>query len=183
MNSHKATPTRIVYLGNIWEYPKALAGIPGVRLVGLIYEGEGEAEPALRVGRQAGAEIYRVAGDADVAEALWQIAEQGPIDLGIITNFGIILSGASLKMARSGFVNFHPGLLPGQAGREPVRRVWEQGGGASGLTVHRATERVDDGPKLFTAPYTINPDVSLDDNIRAIFKLGLPLLERVIFPQ
>ncbi len=175
--------TSVVYLGNIWEYPKALAALPGVRLAGLLYEGEGEAEAALRVGRLARAEIYRVAGDSDVAEALWQIAEQGPIDLGIIANFGVILSGASLKMARSGFVNFHPGLLPGQAGREPVRRVWEQGGGASGLTLHRATERVDDGPKLFTAPYVVDSGISLDDNVRAIFKLGLPLLERVIFPQ
>ena len=169
----------VVYLGNIWEYPRVIARLPGVRLGAVIYE-EGEdadADAALRVARESGANVGRVRTDADIREFFRSV---GPFDIGVIANFGIILSAGSLAAAGERFINFHPGLLPSQPGRSPVRRVWERGGGASGLTVHIATTQVDSGPILHTVPYSISPDQPLDQNILKIYRLGLPLLPNLL---
>lgn len=107
----------------------------------------------------------------------------GPIDLGIMANFGIILSQETLSAPKSGIVNFHPGLLPEQAGRTPVARLLKAGGGTSGLTIHRVTAQVDAGPVLFVEPGRVDPALSLEANVLALFRLGLPRLADVIFPR
>lgn len=174
---------RIVYLGNVWEYPRALAAIPGVRLTALLYEGEGDAEAALRTAKRVGVRSFRVRTDNDVRLALAEAAVEAeePIDLGIIANFGIILTAATLAAVKEGFVNFHPGLLPGQAGRAPVSQVWSQGGGPSGLTIHAVTPEPDAGPILGCVPFQIDPVKTLDSNIHAIYQIGLPFLSRTLF--
>lgn len=166
-----------VFLGNIWDYPLALQAIPGCRVTAILYEDEIDAQGALRVSRRLGIDAYRVRSDEEVRQSLCRIPDA---DLGIIANFGTILSERTLQRARRGFVNFHPGLLPDQRGREPVRKVWERGGGGCGLTVHRVTAQVDAGPALWTLPYQVRSSAPLDDEIRAIFRAGLPFLSRVI---
>lgn len=179
----------IVYLGNIWEYPAALARLPDVRVVGILYEDEADNQAALRVARSVGAVAARVTDPGDTVAALKEIGgvairEDGTsaLTLGVIANFGIILPPEALEAPvapERGYINFHPGLLPDQAGREPVRRLWETEKFGSGLTIHRVVERVDAGPVLFTAPFTLDRSLSLEQNTRAIFLLGLPYLHRI----
>lgn len=172
---------RAIYLGNIFEYAAAIARIPGVSLAAVLFEGEEEIQRASTVAKKAGARAIRVRTDDDAREAIGELAGSSGIDLGIIANFGIILSDRTLATVRHGFLNFHPGLLPQQAGREPVTRLWKQGGGPSALTVHRVTAVPDAGSVLWTVPTRVDTDRSIDQNLRSIFGLGLPYLPQAIF--
>jgi methionyl-tRNA formyltransferase len=168
---------RILYLGNVWEYPLALAEMPGIEVAGLLYEGQEDAEEALRVARKTGAQTYRVGNDGDVQQALEVL---GRVDLGIIANFGIILSARTLELAARGFINCHPGLLPDQKGREPVTRIWTNGGGAAGMTIHVAEAVVDSGAILATVPYQIDSQQPLDKILREIYRAGLAILKESV---
>lgn len=99
-----------------------------------------------------------------------------------MANFGIILSAEALSLPKDGIVNFHPGILPDQAGRTPVVRLWNAGGGASGLTIHRAIARPDAGPVLKTLPAHVDKRLTLEENILALYRLGLSRLPDVLFP-
>jgi len=167
----------LIYLGNIWDYPSALKRLPGCRVRALLYEEEGDADGALRAAKAHGAPVFRVRTDAEVRMVLEELPG---IDLAVMANFGVLLKAPTLALPVSGFVNFHPGLLPEQAGRAPVSRVWAAGGGPSALTVHRVTPEVDQGPVLWTFPYEIDPRISLDQNLHLIYRLGTPIFPSLL---
>ncbi len=167
----------LIYLGNVWEYPSALKRLPGARLTALLYEDEGDSEAALRVSSVHGARSFRVRTDEEVREALNGLPRA---DLAVMANFGILLTAATLALPRSGFVNFHPGRLPEQAGRAPISTLWASGGGPSALTVHRVTPEVDAGPVLQTFPYAVDARISLDQNLYHIYRLGIAFFPQLI---
>lgn len=165
----------LVYLGNVWEYPAALKQLPGTRLSAILYEDEGDSEAALRSSGVHGTRLFRVRSDEEVREALRALPR---VDLALMANFGILLTAATLAIPRSGFINFHLGRLPEQAGRTPLSRLWTSGGGPSALTVHRVTPEVDAGPVLRIFPCSVDPRISLDQNLHRVYRLGI-----AFFPQ
>jgi methionyl-tRNA formyltransferase len=167
----------VAYLGNIWEYPKALAAMPGVRLAGLVYEDEQDIDAALGYARAFGAKAFRVSSDADARLAFESL---GPIDLVLMANFGILLSETSLGIPSAGVINFHPGTLPDQAGRAPISKLWSKGGGLSALTIHRAVPKADAGPILATYPYQVDAKLSLDQNLSQVYRLGISFFPQLI---
>lgn len=166
---------RIVYLGNVWAYPKALADLPGAELAAIIYEDPEDVDDAVRTGKGLGVRTYRAGSDPDVGEALREV---GPVDLAVMANFGTLLSEASLAGPKGGVINFHPGSLPEQAGRSPVSKLWANGGGSCALTVHRAVLRPDAGPVLAVYSSHVDPKSSLSQNLARIYRLGISF-----FPQ
>src|SRR5687768_5498362 len=105
---------RVVYLGDLEGIVKTLQSLPGIELVGWIFE-RGDAAP---VPTAKHLPMFAVFNAAQVQDALEELS---PLDLGIVSNFGIILSSNNLDAPRLGFVNAHLGLLPENPGREPVR--------------------------------------------------------------
>jgi methionyl-tRNA formyltransferase len=129
--------TRVVYLGDLEEVAKALAALPSVELVAWIAEKEDE---------ECGAH-YKVSSVSELAEILGQC---GPLDLGIVANFGIIIPKKCLSVPKEGFINAHMGLLPKYPGRLPIQAALKAGETAVGVTLHRVIETVDEGPVLDT---------------------------------
>lgn len=87
--------------------------------------------------------VFDVADAEDLQKALKLLA---PLDLGVICNFGVILSPKNLSVPKNGFVNIHLGLLPDNPGRRPVQKALERGDPITGVTMHWAVEKVDAGP-------------------------------------
>ena len=133
------TPARIVYLGDLDKVVDTLRALPGVELAGWIYE---RGEPVPLPEWKNHPDIIPVLNAVQVQDALEELA---PLDLGIVSNFGIILSKDNLSVPRLGFVNAHLGLLPENPGREPVAAVLKRGEKITGVTLHRMTEKVDAG--------------------------------------
>lgn len=133
-------PKRVVYLGDLEEVVRTLRSLPGIELAGWIYE---RGDPVPVPAWKNHPDIIPVLNAVQVQDALEELA---PLDLGIVSNFGIILSKDNLSVPRLGFVNAHLGLLPENPGREPVAAVLKRGEKITGVTLHRMTEKVDGGP-------------------------------------
>ncbi|HTL69742.1 MAG TPA: formyltransferase family protein [Candidatus Eisenbacteria bacterium] len=138
-----ARKQKVVYLGNLSPVALRLAASPGVELVACVFEAEDEVEEIME--RLRGCEFFFVRSDRDLGESLRRL---GPLDLGVIGNFGLILSKDTLAIPRVGFVNLHLGLLPAYPGRHPIRNALARGEPLVGVTLHRATTVPDAGPVL-----------------------------------
>jgi methionyl-tRNA formyltransferase len=140
-------------LGNLYKVAACLQRHPQVRLaVWLIESGDRSDTDIRRVGRICDIPVVPVRDSADVAAALSEVA---PVDAGVIANFGIILRADALSVPRGGFVNAHFGLLPENPGRNPVRRILDEGGAVTGVSLHRVIEKVDAGPILATRTVSV----------------------------
>ncbi len=156
----------VVYLGNLIPIAQGIRRIPGVQLVGCILEeGDDDAEELLAWSDSLGVPSYGVRSNPEIRSAFKRI---GPVDLGVITNFGIILSPPVLAIPKDGFVNAHFGILPENPGRHPITKVLEERASLTGVTLHRVTEKPDAGPILDKRMIAVglNPDrVDLFDRL------------------
>lgn len=78
-------------------------------------------------------------------------------DLFVVVAF-LILPATLLALPRKGSVNIHPSLLPQYRGAAPIERAILAGERASGLSIFWLEEKVDQGPILAQAAFTIGPE-------------------------
>lgn len=137
---------KVVYLGNLPSIVQALQSAPGIELVAWLVDREDAENPAWS-GSLAQLEtlpiIYPVASTKDIDQALALI---GTVDLGIIANFGVILTAPNLQHTKHGFINAHFGILPDYPGRTPVHDAIHKGERVVGVTLHQVILEVDAGP-------------------------------------
>ena len=70
----------------------------------------------------------------------------------------MILPPTLLALPRKGSVNIHPSLLPQYRGAAPIERAILAGERASGLSIFRLEEKVDQGPILAQTAFVIGPE-------------------------
>ncbi len=108
-----------------------------------------------------------------------RIGELKP-DLGIVANFGQILSPSVLRIPRCGFINYHPSLLPRHAGPHPFEAILADRVRVSGITWHQMTPEVDGGDILLQECFQVHPEDRIEDldykSIQAAKKKLGPLL-------
>ena len=108
-----------------------------------------------------------------------KIGELKP-DLGIVANFGQILSPSVLCIPRCGFINYHPSLLPRYAGPHPFEAILADRVQVSGITWHQMTPEVDGGDILVQECFQVHPEDRIEDldykSIQAAKKKLGPLL-------
>jgi methionyl-tRNA formyltransferase len=134
---------RLVYLGNLAPVAASLEKTSGWRLAGWLVE---EGDEIWSDGGSAPASAPLHVKDRDSIQHL--LESLAPLDLGVLTNFGVILSQENIATAANGFVNVHFGLLPGNPGRHPIKHSLDLGEEVTGLTLHRVTSEPDSGPVI-----------------------------------
>jgi len=95
-----------------------------------------------------------------------------------MAGFGTILSPEMFTAFPGRILNTHPALLPAFKGWHPVRDALAAGVPVTGMTVHLATESVDDGPILAQEKVPVVPgdtEASLHERIKSV--------ERRLYPQ
>lgn len=91
----------------------------------------------------AGIPCYLV-GDAS-GEAAWKLLKRHKADLYCVAFFNQLLRPNILALPRLGTINLHPSLLPLYRGPSPLFWVFRDAVRETGLTLHRVSEREDDG--------------------------------------
>ena len=136
---------KIVYLGNMTPLVEMLRNRPGVELAGWIAEKEDLGDPLFRYFFEKSGVPSHAVGDS---EALSRALKELSFDLGILGNFGLLLTAQDLKTAPKGFVNLHLGLLPEHPGRHPIQNAISAVDKSVGVTLHRAVVKADAGPVI-----------------------------------
>jgi methionyl-tRNA formyltransferase len=115
-----------------------------------------------------------VVGDINAREF---VASLGPGDAGIIAGFDQIFKSPAIA-AFSSFVNVHPSLLPYYRGPEPAYWCLANRETSTGFTIHRVTERIDDGPILYQQIVAVEPGDTPTSLSQRIANAALPAFVR-----
>ena len=84
-------------------------------------------------------------------ELLEALRSAGPIRLGVVVAYGMLLTRPMLDLAEMGFVNVHFSLLPRWRGAAPVAAAIRAGDSLTGVSLMSITEGLDSGPVLAAA--------------------------------
>ncbi len=100
----------------------------------------------------------------------------GPLDVGVVVAFGMLLPPEVLEIPQLGFVNVHFSLLPRWRGAAPVVRAIQAGDTTTGVTLLQLDEGLDTGPILATRPAAIETTESAGELAARLARLGAACL-------
>ncbi len=98
------------------------------------------------------------------------------LDAVVMASFDQIVGPRALGLARHGWLNVHPSLLPAYRGPEPVYWAVADGAAVTGISLHRAAPKVDAGPILAQARLEIRPTDTAGTLTRRLVEAGMDLL-------
>jgi len=98
------------------------------------------------------------------------------LDAVVMASFDQIVGPHALGLARHGWMNVHPSLLPAYRGPEPVYWAIADGAAETGISLHRAVPKVDAGPILAQARVPILPTDTAGTLTRRLVEAGVELL-------
>ena len=151
----------------LWEHP-------AVKFLAWIIEKEDLAQFPKHAHAEDLLHVHAIENDRDLQKVFSKLE---PVDLGVVSNFGIILSKTSIEKAAMGFVNTHFGLLPENPGRNPIQKVLTEQKQLTGATLHQVTPQVDSGPILGKPPESTGGQNHQADQCH---HHALPLFHRVL---
>ena len=94
--------------------------------------------------------------------------DQGTYDLCIVASYHKLINIKKSNFCNA--YNMHPSLLPKFKGRDPISEVIKKKENFSGVTVHKLTEKFDEGEIFFQEKFEIK-----NKNKKEIMKLMIPL--------
>ncbi len=100
------------------------------------------------------------------------------VDLVIMAGYMRLLGSQVLNAFPNRVFNIHPALLPSFPGASGIRDAWDYGVKVTGVTVHFANEKFDDGPIIAQEPVRIEPKDTLETLEEKIHEV-----EHRIYPQ
>jgi UDP-4-amino-4-deoxy-L-arabinose formyltransferase/UDP-glucuronic acid dehydrogenase (UDP-4-keto-hexauronic acid decarboxylating) len=145
-------------------FSDSAAGAPGASVADVAVDLGIPVRPALEVREPALAGELRAAG----------------VDLLLNVHSLHIVDAAVVTAPPLGAFNLHPGPLPERAGLNAPGWALYEGANSHGVTLHRMTPGVDEGPIAFIERFPVaDSDTALKVMTRCI-RLGLPLIERLL---
>lgn len=95
-------------------------------------------------------------------EALRDILHAHGVDVVAMAGYMRLLGAEVLDAFPGQVLNIHPSLLPAFSGPDGIREAFEYGVKVTGVTVHVANERFDEGPILMQGTVEIEDDDTLE---------------------
>jgi len=105
-----------------------------------------------------------------------EILKLSDLDLGIVADFGVIISKPVLNHFRHGILNIHPSLLPKFRGPTPVQSTLLAQQTKTGVSIIKLDEEIDHGPIIAQEEYLIKSSDTTITLLTELFKLGAELL-------
>ena len=126
--------------------------------------------------------IDRAAYDTPRAynEAIRDALRAHAVELVVMAGYMRLLGKEVLDAFPDKVVNLHPSLLPSFAGANGIREAFEHGVKVTGVTVHFANERFDEGSIIAQKPVVVADDDTLESLEERIHAAEHELYPRVI---
>ncbi|MDP2232890.1 MAG: phosphoribosylglycinamide formyltransferase [Actinomycetota bacterium] len=142
-----------------------------------------EAAYGLERARRAGVAavwIDRTAYDtmSGYNRAILAVLQEHEVDLVIMAGYMRLLGSEVLDAYPNHVLNIHPSLLPSFAGANGIREAFEYGVRVTGVTVHLANERFDEGAIIAQRPVLVEPGDTLE-----MLEAKIHAVEHELYPQ
>jgi len=113
-------------------------------------------------------------------DALRRILQEYDVEWVVMAGYMKLLGAEVLDAFPDRVINLHPALLPAFPGAHAIEEAFAAGVPVTGVTVHIANERFDDGPILAQAEVPVLPDDTLDTLEARIHETEHKLLPEVL---
>lgn len=100
--------------------------------------------------------------------------------IGVVIDYGLIITGPAIKAFELGIINSHFSLLPEWRGADPITFSLLSGQKKTGVSVMRINQGLDTGDILATADYTIAPHETIRSLTEALVEKSNTLLVEVL---
>ncbi|MFC5497708.1 methionyl-tRNA formyltransferase [Caenimonas terrae] len=139
-------------------------------------EKPGEKPDVVRLAAQAhGLPLFQLKSLRN--EAAVQAMRELDADLGVMAYVLQFASQEFVNTPRHGTIQYHPSLLPLHRGPSSINWPISLGATATGLTIFRPTDGLDEGPVILQRTVAIGPDETLGDvYFKKLFPLGVQAL-------
>lgn len=134
--------------------------------------------PVIRVAESLGLPIHTVTN----RRTLDELIETDPFqsNIGILIDFGIIVSQKAIDYFPFGIVNSHFSLLPEWRGADPITFAILSGQKATGVSLMLLVQAMDEGPLLGYGVYEIAPNETTPRLTDELIKLSHALLVAIV---
>jgi UDP-4-amino-4-deoxy-L-arabinose formyltransferase/UDP-glucuronic acid dehydrogenase (UDP-4-keto-hexauronic acid decarboxylating) len=106
--------------------------------------------------------------------------EAAGADLLLVTGWPRVLAERVLSVASAAAVNVHPSMLPHYRGRDPLFWAILRGERRVGVTLHRMTEAVDNGPILYQRGVDVPDGATSETLAAAVDREGAALIPELV---
>ena len=101
-------------------------------------------------------------------------------DAAVVVAFGLLLPRPVLEAPRLGCYNVHASLLPRWRGAAPIQRAIMAGDAATGISIMRMTEGLDEGPVCLAEQLPIVPGTTAGELHDKLAVLGAELISKAL---
>ena len=129
--------------------------------------------PVKQRSTELGIPVLEPAGASELNDVL---GAMGPVDVGVVTAYGSLISTLALNSTRRGFLNVHFSLLPRWRGASPVVAALLAGDEETGVTVMQLDPGLDTGPVLAGRAVVIHQDETAGALTTRLATIGAELL-------
>lgn len=112
-------------------------------------------------------------------EAFEQIRKAKP-DVLVLSSYGKILPKEILEIPKIAPVNIHPSLLPKYRGPAPIQAPILNGDKATGVTIMKMNEKMDEGDIYLKGRYVLKGDETAESLSKVLTEIAKDLLHHVI---
>ncbi len=141
-------------------------------------DGHKGAVPVLEVAEKLALPIVAVRNKTEVSERIREA--QFTSKLGVLIDFGIIVTQDVIDAFPLGIVNSHFSLLPEWRGADPITFALLSGQHRTGVSLMLLVEAMDEGPLLAQTPYDIESDETLGSLTENLIELSYESLREVL---
>lgn len=132
--------------------------------------------PVVRVAEDRSIKLYSVRDKRELEFLLSNENDLRNIRLGILVDFGIIISRLAIDHFSLGIVNSHFSLLPQWRGADPISFSILKGQPETGVSLMLITEGMDEGPLLAQQIYKLRPDITTPQLTTELIRLSNTML-------
>lgn len=134
--------------------------------------------PVLETARKLGLATYTVSSRSELSKLI--ATKPFVSTLGILIDFGIIVSQDVIDYFPLGIVNSHFSLLPEWRGADPITFAVLSGQKETGISLMLLTAGMDEGPILAHTPYEMPPHITTPELTDELIKVSNKSLKNIL---
>ncbi|MDB5163406.1 MAG: fmt, methionyl-tRNA formyltransferase [Candidatus Saccharibacteria bacterium] len=134
--------------------------------------------PVLSLAKKLGLQVYTPSNKQELSELFLTKPVQSK--LGIVIDYGIIISRDVIDYFPLGIVNSHFSLLPRWRGADPITAAILHGDSETGISLMLIDEKLDEGELLAQAPYEISSPLTTPQLTKDLIELSHQTLVAVV---
>lgn len=134
--------------------------------------------PVIRIAEKLGLPIFTVTNKRTLDELIE--AQNFNSSVGILIDFGIIVSQKAIDYFKLGIVNSHFSLLPEWRGADPITFSILSGQKITGVSLMLLVPAMDEGPILGYGVYELPPEITTPELTHELISLSHELLKQIV---